>query len=128
MSVLTLTGSLQTGSVFRGTFDFSEDTFDWGDSYQRPNIPSQDIIVYEMGIRSFTADSSSGVGKDKEGTFNGMLEKVLPIRTCAYTMISALAAMQRECLSSSQPLAPLYPCISDYCILHACFGTPLALA
>lgn len=67
---------LQTGSAFRGTFDFTEKPFDWGAGYERPNIAPQDLIVYEMGVRSFTADSSSEVGTDKEGTYAGMIEKV----------------------------------------------------
>ena len=67
---------MQTGSTFRGTFDFTEAPFDWGAGYQRPNIPMKDLIVYEMGIRSFTADPSSEVGKGREGTFAGMMEKV----------------------------------------------------
>lgn len=67
---------MQRGSVFRGTFDFQEDTFDWGSNYQRPNLAPQDLVVYEMGVRSYTADSSSGVGKKKEGTYAGMIDKV----------------------------------------------------
>ena len=62
--------------MFRGTYNFEEPEFDWGPDYQRPNIPPQDLIVYEMGVRSFTADSSSGVGPEHEGTFLGLIDKV----------------------------------------------------
>ena len=61
--------------MFRGTYDFEEEDFDWGSDYQRPNIPPQDLIVYEMGVRSYTADGSSGVGPEHEGTFLGLIDK-----------------------------------------------------
>ena len=67
---------LQEGSLFWGTFDFESPAFEWGADYQRPNLPPQDLIVYEMPIRSFTADPSSGVGDAKQGTFAGVAEKV----------------------------------------------------
>jgi isoamylase len=39
---------VQDGSVFRGTFDFDSKPFDWGKDYQRPNLPMQDLIIYEV--------------------------------------------------------------------------------
>ena len=64
--------------MFRGTFDFTSEPFDWGTDYHRPNLPWQDLIVYEMPIRSFTADPSSGVGEGLQGTFAGAAAKVGP--------------------------------------------------
>ena len=64
--------------MFRGTYDFTEPAFDWGADYQRPNIAPQDLVVYEMGVRSFTADESSAVSVERQGTFLGMIEKVCP--------------------------------------------------
>ena len=62
--------------MFRGSFDFEEPDFDWGADYQRPGLAPQDLIVYEMGVRSFTADESSAVGPDRQGTFLGLIDKV----------------------------------------------------
>ena len=67
---------MQQGSLFWGTFDFESPSFEWGSNYQRPNLAWQDLIVYEMPVRSFTADASSGVGAGKQGTFQGITEKV----------------------------------------------------
>ena len=64
--------------MFRGTFDFASELFDWGTDYHRPNLPWQDLIVYEMPIRSFTADPSSKVGEGLQGTFAGAAAKVGP--------------------------------------------------
>ena len=66
---------MQQGSLFWGTYDFASAVFEWGSDYQRPNLPWQDLIVYEMGVRSFTAGASSGVGDGKQGTFQGLVDK-----------------------------------------------------
>ena len=58
----------QVGSVFRGTFALDEPEFDWGAGYARPGIPPQDLVIYEMGVRSFTADASAGVPPEDAGT------------------------------------------------------------
>lgn len=65
----------QVGSVFRGTFALDEPVFDWGASYARPAIPPQDLVIYEMGVRSFTADASAGVPAEDAGTFRGLQAK-----------------------------------------------------
>lgn len=72
-------GVAQIGSQFRGTFELDAAPFDWGKDYKRPNLPAEDVIVYEMGVRSFTADESSNVGAGKEGTFAGLIAKVCPL-------------------------------------------------
>jgi len=55
----------------RGRLVFED--FDWEDD--RPlEIPTKDLVIYEMHVRSFTADSSSGVRH--RGTFAGILEKI----------------------------------------------------
>lgn len=47
-------------------FDWEEDTF--------PRIPRQDLVIYEMHVRGFTADPSSGV--EAPGTYKGIIEKI----------------------------------------------------
>lgn len=55
----------------RGRIAF--DDFDWEDD--RPlEIPPEDQIIYEMHLRSFTCDQSSGV--KHPGTFAGLREKI----------------------------------------------------
>ena len=47
--------------------------FDWeGD--KQPEIPMKDLIIYEMHVRGFTKDESSGVRY--KGTFAGVIEKI----------------------------------------------------
>ncbi len=49
------------------------DTFDWGNFIQ-PLIPMEDLIIYEMHVRGFTKDESSGV--EHPGTFDGIRERI----------------------------------------------------
>ena len=108
---------MQEGSVFRGTFDFEEPAFDWGADYQRPGLAPQELIVYEMGVRSFTADESSTVGAERQGTFLGLLDKAGPPAMLLCQPVSAAwglrsvlpepaRAQQAEALTGLQP-API---------------------
>lgn len=51
------------------------DDFDWEND--RPlEIPPEDLIIYEMHVRSFTRHKSSGVKESHRGTFAGINEKI----------------------------------------------------
>ena len=50
-----------------------KDDFDWG-SIAPPLLPTEDLIIYELHVRGFTKDHSSGVLHP--GTFDGLLEKL----------------------------------------------------
>ena len=50
-----------------------EDTFDWGDMPQS-NRELCDLIIYELHIRGYTKDKSSGL--KHKGTFAGLMEKI----------------------------------------------------
>ncbi|KAF7141222.1 hypothetical protein RHSIM_Rhsim06G0077600 [Rhododendron simsii] len=60
---------------FFGTYDFSSLLFNWGDNYKLPNIPEKDLIIYEMNVRAFTADESSGMDPSIRGSYLGIIEK-----------------------------------------------------
>ncbi|KAK9270864.1 hypothetical protein L1049_026450 [Liquidambar formosana] len=61
---------------FLGTYDFDSLPFDWGDNYKLPNIPEQDLVIYEMNVRAFTADESSGLHPNIRGSYLGVIEKI----------------------------------------------------
>ena len=81
----------QVGSVFRGTFALDEPEFDWGAGYARPAIPPQDLVIYEMGVRSFTADASAGVPPEDAGTFRGLQAKARPWASCVVSLVYVFA-------------------------------------
>ncbi|KAJ4953487.1 hypothetical protein NE237_030319 [Protea cynaroides] len=63
-------------SKFLGTYDFTSLPFDWGCNYKLPNIPEKDLVIYEMNVRAFTADESSGLDPDIRGSYLGVIEKI----------------------------------------------------
>ena len=50
-----------------------KDDFDWGD-FKQPYLPMEDLIIYELHVRGFTKDLSSGVMHP--GTFEAIKEKI----------------------------------------------------
>ncbi|KNA12198.1 hypothetical protein SOVF_128120 isoform A [Spinacia oleracea] len=62
-------------SKFLGTYDFESPSFDWENDVH-PNIPENDLVVYEMNVRAYTADESSGVDADIRGSYRGVIEKI----------------------------------------------------
>lgn len=67
---------MQIGSQFLGTIDFESGSYDWGTDYKKPELHSKDLIIYELPLRTFTADESSGVPEGERGTFTGLIKKV----------------------------------------------------
>ncbi|XP_073122191.1 isoamylase 3, chloroplastic isoform X2 [Henckelia pumila] len=63
-------------STFFGTYDLDSLTFDWGEDYKAPGIPEKDLVIYEMNVRAFTADKSSGLDPNIRGSYRGVIEKI----------------------------------------------------
>ncbi|KAJ8772235.1 hypothetical protein K2173_027412 [Erythroxylum novogranatense] len=59
-----------------GIYNFDSLPFDWGDNYKLPNIPENNLFIYEMNIRAFTADKSSGLDPSIRGSNLGVIEKI----------------------------------------------------
>ena len=49
--------------------------FDWG-SFANPKIKMEDLIIYELHVRGFTKDESSGLPEEERGTFEGLRKKI----------------------------------------------------
>jgi len=64
-----------------------KEPFDWeGD--KAPNIPMEDLIIYEMHVRAFTQDPSSDV--INQGTFLGIIEKIPYLKSLGINAIELL--------------------------------------
>lgn len=51
------------------------EAYDWeGDAPL--GLPAQDLVIYEMHVRGFTADASSGLDPAKRGTYAGLIDKL----------------------------------------------------
>lgn len=55
-----------------------------------PNIPREDSIIYEMHVRGFTVDPSSGVINAERGTFAGLIEKIPYLKELGITAVELL--------------------------------------
>ena len=83
--------ALEGDGKFLGTFDFASAPFDWGAAEaSREAIPLKDSVIYEMNVRAFTADESSGVEQSKRGSFLGVAERVDHLKELGVTAVELL--------------------------------------
>lgn len=74
-----VTGQRNWGERPEGNKDFVyharvvENNFDWG-KIRQPEHPMEDLVIYEMHVRGFTKDESSGVSA--KGTYEGLRQKI----------------------------------------------------
>ena len=61
----------QDQCVYKARVVFND--WDWG-NFKTPSIPLEELVIYEMHVRGFTQDESSGV--KHRGTFAGIREKI----------------------------------------------------
>jgi glycogen operon protein len=68
-------------------------SYDWeGDV--RPQRPFVETVIYEMHVRGFTRDPSSGVAPAKRGTYAGLMEKVPYLKDLGVTAVELLPVFQ----------------------------------
>src|SRR5262249_3300731 len=62
--------------------------------------PAARTIVYEMHVRGFTRDPSSGVGEKTRGTFAGLIEKIPYLQELGVTAVELLPVFQFDALAA----------------------------
>jgi len=68
-------------------------TYDWeGDAPL--HRPSSRTIVYEMHVRGFTCDPSSGVAQNRRGTFAGVIDKISYLKQLGVTAVELMPVFQ----------------------------------
>ena len=68
-------------------------TYDWeGDTPLKR--PSSRTIVYEMHVRGFTRDPSSGVAEKRRGTFAGVMDKIPYLKEIGVTAVELMPVFQ----------------------------------
>ena len=65
--------------------------YDWKDS-RFPHISMQDSVIYELHVRGFTIDPSSGV--QYPGTFAGLIEKIPHLKELGVTAVELMPIME----------------------------------
>src|SRR5205085_9631446 len=76
--------SIRRGLFLRRNFDWREDA--------PPLTPLEDSIIYELHVRGFTCDPSSGVAKP--GTFAGLADKVPYLKDLGITAVELLPVFE----------------------------------
>ena len=68
-------------------------TYDWeGDTPLKH--PSSRTIIYEMHVRGFTRDPSSGLGENLRGTYAGLIQKIPYLKELGITAVELLPVFQ----------------------------------
>ena len=79
------------------------DSYDWeGDAAL--NRLSSRTIVYEMHVRGFTSHPSSGVEREKRGTYAGLIEKIPYLEELGITAVELLPVFQFDAQDCPQGL------------------------
>jgi isoamylase len=67
--------------------------YDWEDDVPLRR-PFAEAVIYELHVRGFTRDQSSGVSPDKRGTFAGLIEKIPYLKDLGVTAVELLPVFQ----------------------------------
>lgn len=76
-----------------------ENNFDWGKPKQL-NIAAEDLIIYELHVRGFTKDGSSGVTAG--GTYKGLREKIPYLRNLGINAVELMPVFEFDELESER--------------------------
>ena len=76
-----------------------KDDFDWGDMAS-PLIPMEDLVIYELHVRGFTKDLSSGVLHP--GTFEGLMEKLPYLKALGVNAVELMPIFEFDEMQDSR--------------------------
>ena len=76
-----------------------QDNFDWG-AEPFPQIPMEDLVIYEMHVRGFTKHVSSGVSCP--GTFSGIMEKIPYLKELGITAVELMPIFEFDEMKDSR--------------------------
>jgi len=78
------------------------DDFDWKND--KPlEIPFEDLVIYEMHVRSFTAHESSKVAANKRGTYAAIREKIPYLKELGINCVELLPIHEFDEFENSKP-------------------------
>ncbi|XP_002977130.2 isoamylase 3, chloroplastic [Selaginella moellendorffii] len=79
-----------------GTFDFTLSEFDWEGDEARTRVPEKDLVIYEMSVRGFTKDQSSGVAEEVRGSYLGFIDKIPHLVELGVTAVELLPIFEYD--------------------------------
>lgn len=100
-----VTGQREWGERPEGGEDFVyharvvENNFDWGNIRQL-ELPSEDLVIYELHVRGFTKDDSSKVSA--KGTYAGLKEKIPYLKDLGINAVELMPIFEFDELESNR--------------------------
>lgn len=76
-----------------------ENNFDWGNS-RHLEYPLEDLVIYEMHVRGFTKDKSSGVRA--KGTYEGLREKIPYLKDLGINAVELMPIFEFDEMESAR--------------------------
>ncbi len=76
-----------------------ENNFDWGDIRQT-EYPVEDLVIYEMHVRGFTKDESSGVSA--KGTYEGLRQKIPYLKDLGINAVELMPIFEFDEMESAR--------------------------
>jgi len=119
----------ETGSSFWGTFDFDDAAltdFDWGEGYRKPGTEWKDTVIYEMSVRLFTSDESSGLPAGSRGTFEGVRRKIPHLKDLGVTCVELLPIFEYDELEFQRSPNPRDHMVNVWGYSHINFFAPMS--
>jgi isoamylase len=117
--------ALQVGSVFRGTFDFDSEPFDW-EGVKAPGHHHKDLIIYEVPVRTFTASASSGLPAGERGTYLGLAKKADHLVELGVTAVELLPVFEYDELEFQRDKNARDHMINVWGYSHITFMAPMS--
>ncbi len=78
------------------------DDFDWEDDCPL-EIPHEDLIIYEMHVRSFTRHDSSEIKESHRGTFSGICDKISYLKELGINAVELMPVFEFDEFENSRP-------------------------
>jgi isoamylase len=117
----------QDGSTWWGAFDFSSEPFDWGDDDRvRPKHHPSELIVYEMPVRCFTADASSGVPRSRRGGWLGVADRADHLESLGVNAVELLPVFEYDELEFRRWRNPREHMTNVWGYSHVSFFAPMS--
>lgn len=80
------------GKAPLGLLTAANEPFDWGED-RRPRHQS-DTVIYELHVRGFTRDPSSGTDPQRRGTYSGLIDKIPYLKELGVTAVELMPVFQ----------------------------------
>lgn len=74
-------------------------SYEWG-NFKQPELPFEDLVIYEMHVRGFTKDKSSNV--NHPGTFDGIRQKIPYLKELGVNAVELMPIFEFDELGGSR--------------------------